>query len=48
MSTNQEIAKFLTSKPPFDNYSLKYDKYQQLIKYITVEGPADDQKKGYK
>ena len=30
------------------NFSMKYHKYKELLKYVTVEGPADNEKKGYK
>lgn len=28
--------------------SLKYPQYEALVGYVTVEGPADNEKKGYK
>jgi len=27
---------------------MNYEKYQELINYVTREGPADNEKKGYK
>ena len=27
---------------------MKYDKYQELVDYVTVVGPADDKKRSYK
>ena len=27
---------------------MKYDKFVQLIEYITIVGPADDKKRSYK
>ena len=41
------MAKFF-SCTHFTYQSMKYHKYKDLLKYVTVEGPADNEKKGYK